>query len=51
YKIKVYVNHVGGCNALIFHDGDVQHLMGRKCSEILRDDGSFILVSFFTSYF
>ncbi|RYQ84533.1 hypothetical protein Ahy_B10g103941 [Arachis hypogaea] len=33
YKVKVYVNHAGGCNALILHDGDVQHLMGRKCSE------------------
>ncbi|QHN93868.1 uncharacterized protein DS421_17g596340 [Arachis hypogaea] len=51
YKVKVYVNHAGGCNALILHDGDVQHLMGQKCSEVLRDDGSFILVSFFTSYF
>ncbi|XLR60973.1 hypothetical protein S83_011645, partial [Arachis hypogaea] len=43
YKVKVYVNHAGGCNALILHDGDVQHLMGRKCSEVLRDDDSFIL--------
>ncbi|XLR32571.1 hypothetical protein HN51_052521 [Arachis hypogaea] len=43
YKVKVYVNHAGGCNALILHDGDVQHLMGQKCSEVLRDDGSFIL--------
>ncbi|XP_016173909.2 uncharacterized protein LOC107616470 [Arachis ipaensis] len=43
YKVKVYVNHAGGCNALILHDGDVQHLMGRKCSEVLRDDNSFIL--------
>ncbi|RYR77922.1 hypothetical protein Ahy_A01g002629 [Arachis hypogaea] len=33
YKVKVFVNHTGGCNALILHDGDVQHLMGRKCSK------------------